>query len=372
MDEGREKVFRYYAVSRPRNAVPDKFLPFTYINDQGYFAVPELAKLASYRVIVSTCGSSSFAHGVGLPPGHFSHIFVDEAGQATEAEVMTAVRPMANAMTHIVLSGDPKQLGPIIRSSAARDLGLGVSYLERLMDREAYSGQVARGRAYVQKCITSLRCRVADWIHRYVKLVRNFRSHGAILDFPNERFYAHELQVCGSPSVINSFVGWPHLVSRKFPVVFHSISGQDEREASSPSYFNIDEATVVKDYVQKLKADARFRIGALCRATILVQVLSLMIFSADEEIGIIAPYRAQVRKIRMALSGFAPNVKVASVEEFQGQVGVTPVSPPNSADACILGAQSHHLVYRAEYSRPASIRPAFHSGLRRKPAKVQR
>ena len=43
-------------------------------------------------------------------------------------------------------------------------------------------------------------------------------------------------------------------------------------------------------------------------------------FLADEEIGIIAPYRAQVRKIRMALSQFAPDVKVASVEEFQGQV----------------------------------------------------
>ncbi|KAH9835323.1 AAA domain-containing protein [Rhodofomes roseus] len=113
-------------------------------------------------------------------------------------------------------------------------------------------------------------------------------------------FYANELEVCGTPSVINSFIGWQHLVNRKFPVVFHAISGQDEREASSPSYFNIDEVTVVKDYIQKLKADARFKIS-------------------DEEIGVIAPYRAQVRKLRQALSGFAPHVKIASVEEFQGQ-----------------------------------------------------
>ena len=267
MDLGREKIFRYYAVSRPRNAVPDELLPFTYINDQGYFAVPELATLKSYRVIVSTCGSSSFAYGVGLPSGHFSHIFVDEAGQATEAEVMTAVRPMASATTNIVLSGDPKQLGPIIRSSAARDLGLGVSYLERLMDREAYSGQAARGTAYAD--YSSLWLCSADSRHSYVKLVKNFRSHKAILDFPNEQFYARELEVCGSPSVINSFIGWPHLASRNFPVVFHSISGQDEREASSPSYFNIDEATVVKDYVQKLKSDSRFRICVFCHATLL-------------------------------------------------------------------------------------------------------
>lgn len=42
--------------------------------------------------------------------------------------------------------------------------------------------------------------------------------------------------------------------------------------------------------------------------------------TADEEIGVIAPYRAQVRKIRKALSTVAADVKVASVEEFQGQV----------------------------------------------------
>ena len=49
---------------------------------------------------------------------------------------------------------------------------------------------------------------------------------------------------------------------------------------------------------------------------------ALTTLPADEEIGIIAPYRAQVRKIRMALSKCAPDVKVASVEEFQGQVSL--------------------------------------------------
>lgn len=52
----------------------------------------------------------------------------------------------------------------------------------------------------------------------------------------------------------------------------------------------------------------------------------------DEEIGIIAPYRAQVRKIRMALSNLAPNVKVASVEEFQGQVCSPLTSASTSTD----------------------------------------
>ena len=70
--------------------------------------------------------------------GHFGYIFVDEAGQATEPEVMIAVKTMADNATRVILSGDHKQLGPIIRSDVARKLGLETSYLERLMGRDGY------------------------------------------------------------------------------------------------------------------------------------------------------------------------------------------------------------------------------------------
>lgn len=42
--------------------------------------------------------------------------------------------------------------------------------------------------------------------------------------------------------------------------------------------------------------------------------------TAHNEIGVIAPYHAQCVKIRKMLSGVADEVKVGSVEEFQGQV----------------------------------------------------
>ncbi|OSX63564.1 hypothetical protein POSPLADRAFT_1045879 [Postia placenta MAD-698-R-SB12] len=276
------ELFRFYAVSRRRELVPDNLLQHTHTNSQGFFSVPQVSQLAQFRVVVSTCGSASFAFGVGLPPGHFTHIFVDEAAQATEPETMTAMKAMTTPSTQVVLSGDPKQLGPIIRSSVARDLGLGVSYLERMMERDLYDEHRGSGKTLV-------------------KLKRNFRSHETILNFSNEQFYGSDLRACGPKRVIDSFVGWKELPNRKFPVIFHAVCGKDEREASSPSYFNTDEILVGKNYIQKLKAERRHVV-------------------ADEEIGIITPYNAQARKFRDTLkrANVGTGIKVASVEEFQG------------------------------------------------------
>jgi len=46
-------------------------------------------------------------------------------------------------------SGDPRQLGPIIRSEYARKLGLETSYLERLMKIELYDEQTGSGETCV-------------------------------------------------------------------------------------------------------------------------------------------------------------------------------------------------------------------------------
>ena len=89
--------------------------------------------------------SASLPHGVGVPRGHFSHIFIDEAGQATEPEVMISVKTMADPRTNVILSGDSKQLGPIVRSPIARELGLTQSYLDRLMENPIYDETEGRG-----------------------------------------------------------------------------------------------------------------------------------------------------------------------------------------------------------------------------------
>ncbi|KAI5888792.1 P-loop containing nucleoside triphosphate hydrolase protein [Schizophyllum commune H4-8] len=282
-------MFRFYAPSRHTNDVPDELRKYTCVTDKikysGPFKVPPGAIMKRFRVVVTTCVSASIFTGRGMPRGHYSHIFIDEAGQATEPEAMIAIKTMADNDTNVILSGDPQQLGPIIRSRIASQLGLETSYIERLMQREVYDQQTGFGKSVV-------------------KLTKNYRSHAAILRFPNERFYRGELEPCASPKAINSYMGWPELPNKKFPIIFHAISGKDDREASSPSFFNIHEALQVKNYIEKLK-QARSTTGF--RAT-------------DDDIGVIAPYHAQCVKIRKALqSSGAEKIKVGSVEEFQGQ-----------------------------------------------------
>jgi helicase MOV-10 len=154
-----------------------------------------------------------------------------------------------------------------------------------------------------------------------VKLVKNFRSHDAILKYPNQKFYEGDLQACADTAVAKSYLGSPWLSNKDFPIVFHSVSGKDDREATSPSFFNIDEVILVKRYVEQLKADRKFRTSKWPPVGCLNCVLiGLSCFKGDHDIGVITPYHAQCQKIRSALRNVADEIKVASVEDFQGQV----------------------------------------------------
>jgi helicase MOV-10 len=67
-----------------------------------------------------------------FPAGHFSHVFIDESGQAIEPEALIAVAGILTVdpgldCGQLVLAGDPQQLGPILRSPIAQQYGLGKS-----------------------------------------------------------------------------------------------------------------------------------------------------------------------------------------------------------------------------------------------------
>jgi helicase MOV-10 len=141
------ELFRLNAPSRKQKDLPKRLEPFSRKNEEKkLFCFPPLNELMRFRVVISTCVSSSVPYGMGVPAGHFTHVFVDEAGQSCEPEALIAIKTLANEKTNFILSGDPKQLGPIIRSDLALQCKFGVSLLERLTDLSLYDVDTMNGK----------------------------------------------------------------------------------------------------------------------------------------------------------------------------------------------------------------------------------
>ncbi|MCO5562977.1 hypothetical protein L7F22_016613 [Adiantum nelumboides] len=281
-------MLRINAYSRPLDDVAPELWPYCY-NDGSFFCCPSTEKLLQYKVVVSTYYSAAMLEAQGLEKGHFSHIFLDECGQGLEPEALIALANFLTENTVVVLAGDHQQLGPIIRSPIAKKFGLGISLLERLSNRPLYNYSSERGNVgEFNKAVVT-------------KLIRNYRSHPAILELPSRLFYEGELIASAPQEICNSLCGWEELPNKYFPVLFVGIEGKDEREGKTPSWFNAQEASKVVELVMKLKECRRNRLN-------------------DNDIGIISPYNQQVKEIKAALTlKNITGIKTGSVEQFQGQ-----------------------------------------------------
>ncbi|XP_069083667.1 RNA helicase Mov10l1 [Pleurodeles waltl] len=250
----------------------------------------DIWKASRFRIIICTCSSSGMFYQIGVRIGHFTHAFVDEAGQASEPECLIPLGLMSEVNGQIVLAGDPLQLGPVIKSRLAMAYGLGVSFLERLMARLLYTRDEKSFGAfgsYNPMLVT--------------KLLKNYRSHPALLDLPSKLFYHKELEVCADPAVVNSLSTWDKLPRKHFPLIFHGVRGTETREGCNPSWFNPTEAVQVMRYCCILAKHVTTSVSA-------------------KSIGVITPYRKQGEKIRKLLQTVdLSEIKVGSVEEFQGQ-----------------------------------------------------
>lgn len=47
--------------------------------------------IGRHRITVGTCSALGQLHYMGFPPNHFTHILVDEAGQAMEPEILIPI-----------------------------------------------------------------------------------------------------------------------------------------------------------------------------------------------------------------------------------------------------------------------------------------
>lgn len=281
--------FRYYSQSmyRRREQIDQNLLEISNLKDNGGVNNNELL---SFRVILSTLINIGKISLKGLPKNKFDYIFIDECGSATES---SALIPISSFITfreegrvQVVLSGDPKQLGPVVQCYLVKEIGLGRSLMDRLMATTFYIPGTSNFKS-----------------NAYSKLLRNFRSHENILRVPNDLFYEGELISSAKLEYVNWALNWLHLPNKKFPIIFHQTKGQCKSKRQSTSLYNEQEINNIHFYIERIMTEG-----------INGHVIS------QKEIGIVTPYKLQCQEIRYKFKRRNWNdIEVGSIEQFQGQ-----------------------------------------------------
>ena len=172
----------------------------------------------------------------------------------------------------MVLAGDAFQLPPTVKDPAALKAGLGVSLLEKAIDRE-----------------------------RNVHLLTHPTAHADIMAFPNATFY----EALRGPDVAGRTLG------ELPPLTFIDTAGRGWDEERSAA-----------------EADATGRSHASTRnpeegAFTVDRVRELLAAHPEASIGVIAPYRAQVTLLEEQLAGDVAQadgrLTIQTVDGFQGQ-----------------------------------------------------
>ena len=166
-----------------------------------------------------------------------THLFVDEAGQSCEPDVLIPwTRFLSREIGQVVLAGDPMQLRPVVKSLQAQFLKLPISMIERLMAFDLYKRD-ARG----------------IFNPRYVvQLTKNYRSHPKLLKVPNELFYENRLEPCADIARTHQMSRWTYLPKSGFPMIFQSVHSRHSCPRGSTSLMNAMEVYEVIQWVEKL------------------------------------------------------------------------------------------------------------------------
>jgi DNA replication ATP-dependent helicase Dna2 len=231
--------------------------------------IRETLRTAPLVAATTATWSSEHYDDIGEPL-LFDLAILDEATQLTLPATLGALR----FARRFVLVGDDRQLPPLVRSEAAAARGLKRSLFATLLDRW---GDVAS-----------------------VGLVRQYRMHPVICDFPSKAFYGDALVAEGAAR--DSLLALPRPIAPPYdrvldparPVVLIDTPLEPHERGRKE---NQAQALIARDLIRALREAG----------------------VAAEDIGVIAPYRAQVAAIRakLAASGTA-DVLVDTVDRFQG------------------------------------------------------
>lgn len=379
-----ERLRRYFTntemlrLNRPTRTfaeVSDTLLPYCCVTpENGYdmFTLPPFERLMRYKVVVTSCRDASmllharmtnsdlYTVGEGLrslartmhptvdapavvPQAHWGALLIDEAAQATEPDTLVPISVVAPPTDGpdlvftplLVMAGDEHQLNP--RTSLQQSSPLQHSLFARPFSRPVYANHPL-ARRFVYPLEPAPPVPLPMLRPAFTNLVRNYRSHSAILAIPSQLFYADTLIPEAKMKDTDRLVkwsGWPRQRSRQqlgpatestigsfltmdslsvakqdkslsaWPVLLHDNLSPDELERDGGGWYNLGEAQLAVNYAQRLVASGLVR---------------------PEEVCIMSPFKAQVRRLRKLMKEIPLTnngqstwgVNIGPTEAFQG------------------------------------------------------
>uniref|UniRef100_A0A7G3AED1 Putative dna helicase n=1 Tax=Lutzomyia longipalpis TaxID=7200 RepID=A0A7G3AED1_LUTLO len=275
------QVYRMFASSKEQNldSIDPKLLEISNLKGGTHY-YPTIVYLSKFSVILTTLAIAGKFAQARIHSGHFQYVFIDEAGSSTEPSTLIPIAGVISSpgMIHgqIVLAGDPMQLGPIVKCDrASKHLGI--------------YAKDSNGK-YNPRAIT--------------KLLRNFRSHPKILEFPDKEFYSGELMAMGSYQLTRWACDWAYLPNKNVPILFEHVIGVSEQDDNSPSWYNKQEVRRVIFYIHTLLKANKIHGREITQKCI----------------GVITPYKKQCTKLSIECKKRQwDDIDIGPVEKFQGQ-----------------------------------------------------
>jgi helicase MOV-10 len=335
----RMELFRLNGWTRSFAEVPEPLMLHSY-TENDLFGIPPFANMMNFKVVVTTCrdaemlvqtrltnidlavlttqlsviASSASAQPLRL---HWSALLLDEAAQATEAEALiplTVVQPGAqpsegfDSLPQFIMAGDEHQLGP--RLSLRARSGLRHTLFQRLFEREIYANHPLSRKKGSKPLTAGMLPLIRP---PFVNLVRNYRSHPAILTVPSMLFY-HDTLIPEVTKISDAVALWQRWNgSLRWPILFVQNDSPDSVESvlagngtGAGALLNAGEAVLAQELVTSL-----LNPSDSLKATFppLLQ----------REIMVIAAFRAQVNYLRVAFRAAGlPGVNIGPLEAFQG------------------------------------------------------
>lgn len=246
--------------------------------------------LGSAHVIACTLAGSASRLLDGMK---FSTLFIDEAAQAMQAATLIPLRRAGR----IILAGDHCQLPPTVKCLETQRQGLAVSLMERIVELHPEAVSL---------------------------LTTQYRMHHDIMSFPSRWFYGGAMKA--SPEVahrgildLDTAIEW---IDTSEATAGHSLTAQPPEEAVEEAR-SFRETVTDGSFGRENPDEALFALLTLQRY---VERIGMERFLEERiDVGLISPYRAQVRLLRRLFSRtpfFRPLrhlVTINTVDGFQGQ-----------------------------------------------------